>query len=67
MFIFKITSWSSLVAQQVKDPVLSLGGWGPRSVVGSISGLGTSTCHGCGQKKNKNKNKNKKHKKQDKK
>ena len=41
-------SWSSLVVQWVKDPVLSLQ-WGHCCGAGSIPGPGTSACHGCGQ------------------
>ena len=42
------------MVQQVKDPMLSL------QQFGSIPGLGTSTCHGCGIKKKKKKKKKKK-------
>ena len=42
---------SSLVAQQIKDPALSPQWLGCCYGVGLIPGLGTSMCHGLGQKK----------------
>ena len=44
------TSGSSLVAQWVKDPVLSLQLLGPCSDTGAVLDLGTSTCLGHRQK-----------------
>jgi len=38
--------WNSLVAQQVKDPVVHLCGSGYSCGTGLISGLGSSACHG---------------------
>ena len=48
---FKSLRMSSLVAQQVKDPVLSLLWLRLLCCLGTIPGLGTSTCHRHSQKK----------------
>ena len=48
----KITSECSPVAQWVKDIVLSLPRLGLLLGKGSIPGPATSSCCGCGQKKN---------------
>ena len=52
--MFKGIPWSSPAAQRVKDAALSL--WR----LGSLPGLGISTCCGCGQKKKKKKKGNNK-------
>ena len=50
--------WSSLLAQRVKDPALSLQWLGLLLWCGSIPGPGTSLCHGWGQKGKKKRKEN---------
>ena len=56
--------WSSCVAQQVKDLVLSLQKLGSLLCHGLIPSLENSTCHRCSQKKKKKKKKTKQKQKQ---
>ena len=56
----KRKTWSSLVAQWVKYPALLHNRLGHCCIAGSIPGLGTSTCHGWGQKRKEKRRKEKK-------